>query len=286
MACAFTDETYFSEGVSISGIQINNVIATLSGAFVLQNFKQNANDGYDISLLSSYPFSFTCVGLLKAGESLQQAGGDLLLGNELGLRSSRFEQVIQELAPQVAPVTGLGASMQFRHIEIGSKAQRFVKTLFGGNSQGFNQWIAGTAGAQLAKQIGIPIIPYVENTSSRKLACVFEDSRAYQIALPLPVYYIDINLAGFSKSLLEENVAEQLWLYGAYATVTITDRVTQKIVWKQKLQEGVPKKIAFLQTVVNHEVAELNALQKLLEQLPQLLMEDRSFRPVIDACLK
>jgi len=287
MACAFTGEKYFSEGVTLSGCEINNVIATVNGEFILQNYTRNANDEYDVKVLSSYPFSFTCVGLLEPGEVAEEAGGDLLLGEELGLRSDKFLDMIKQLGPQIAPVTGLGASMQVRTVEVGPKAERFVNELFEGNRRGFAQWLAGEMGAQLAKDIGIPRVPYVENTATRRLAMLtMEDGRASEISLPEPAYYIDIRLDGFSKKKVEENAAEKLWLYGAYAHITIVEAASGRVLWQKSLREGIYKKTATLQTVISHEVAQFYALLKLFQELPTVLENDREIRPVINSCLK
>jgi hypothetical protein len=286
LVCAFTGEKYFSKAAVIGGEEIQNVTAYLGGALMLQRSKIQANQSTDVQLLACYPFRIICLGLVESGKSPVSAGGKLLLGSEIGLRSDAFQSVIQGLAGKVAPVTGLGATMQVRNINIGEGSSQLIADKFEGDENEFRQWLAGELGAQLATQIGVPVIPYAEDTSTRKMAQMMENGVAYNIRLPEPDFVVDFDLAGFSKAKAKETVSESLWVYGAYGQFTISEADTGRVRWQKEIKAGVPTKIAATQTLVDQSFAQFSALLKLLGTLPGDLLADKTARPILDACLK
>ena len=288
-ACGFTGEKYFSESVDLGGENVRNVRnvrAYLGGALLLQNFKRGVIGASDIKLLACYPFSLTCIGLVRPGESVEDAGGRLLLDDKTGLRSDTFRNIVSELAGHVAPVTGLGATLQIRNIGLNTAVAEFIADKFGGSEKEFKQWLAGELGAQLAKQIGVPIIPYVEDTSTRPMAQMMQNAMAYMIQLPAPDFVMDIDLAGFSNVMVKQTATESLWVYGAYAKFTVCEAGSGIVCWQKNLKAGVPKRIAVTQTSIDQSVAKFSALLELLRAVPQDMLADPKARPIIDACLK
>jgi hypothetical protein len=286
MGCAFTGERYFSEVAMVDASEIRNVRAYLGGELLLQHFIRNGAGGTDIKLLACYPFSLTCIGLVPSGQQPPDVGGKLLLGKDIGVGSEAFRQILDSLAGKVAAVTGLGATMQIRTVTIAPKADDFVAKTFGSNPKEFSQWLAGELGAQLSKQIGIPLIPYAEDTSSRKMAQMMESGSAYNITLPEPQYTVDVELQGFSRAKAKETTAESAWVYGAYAKFVVKESVSGKVRWEKEVKAGVVKKIAATQTQVDHSVAEFSALTALLEEMPRVFLADKDARPLIESCLK
>lgn len=287
MACAFTGEKYFSEAAIIAGIgEKRNVMAYLGGALLLQHFKRGANDAADIQLLACYPFTLTRTELLKPGQGIQEAGGALLLGSELGLRSDSFQEIISGLAGRVAPVTGLGAKMQVRNIKIGEKARELVANKFGGNEKDFRQWFAGELGAKLSKHTGVPIIPFAEDTSTRNMAQMMENGMAFNIRLPDPDYAIDVEIIGFSRAKAQETASESAWVYAAYGKFKIVEAGSDRVLWEKDLKAGVPVKIAATQTEVDHSFKQISALLGLIDIMPKDLAVDKDARSILDACLK
>ena len=286
MGCAFTGERYFSEVAMVDASEIRNVRAYLGGELLLQHFIRNGSGGTDIKLLACYPFSLTCIGLVPSGQQPTDVGGKLLLGKDIGVGSEAFRQILDSLAGKIAAVTGLGATMQIRSVTIAPKADDFVAKTFGSNPKEFSQWLAGELGAQLSKQIGIPLIPYAEDTSSRKMAQMMESGSAYNITLPEPQYTVDVELQGFSRAKAKETTAESAWVYGAYAKFVIKETASGKVRWEKDVKAGVVKKIAATQTQVDHNVAEFSALTALLEEMPRVFLADKDARPLIESCLK
>ena len=286
MGCAFTGERYFSESAVIDSDEVRNVRAYLGGELLLQHFIRNGSGGTDIKLLACYPFSLTCIGLVPSGQQPKDVGGNLLLGKEIGLGSDAFRQVLDALAGKVAAITGLGATMQIRTVTIAHKADAFVAKTFGSDPREFSQWLAGELGAQLSKQVGIPLIPFAEDTSSRKMAQMMESGSAYNITLPEPQYTVDVELQGFSRAKAQETRSESAWVYGAYAKFVVRESATGKVQWEKEIKAGVVKKIAATQTMVDHSMAEFSALSALLEKMPRVFLADESARPLIESCLK
>ena len=285
-ACGFSGEKYFSESVVLGGENVCNVRAYLGGSLLLQHFKRGVNGVSDIKLLACYPFSLTCIGLVKPGESPVDAGGKLLLNGETGLRSDSFRHIISGLACNVAPVTGLGATLQIRNMGTSPAVNEFVAEMFGGNEKEFKQWFAGELGAQLAKQIGLPIIPTMEDTSNRNMAQMLENGMAYNIQLPAPHFFMDIELAGFSNVMAKQTATESLWVYGAYAKFTVCEAVSGLVIWQKDLKAGVPKRIARTQASIDQSAAKFSALLELLKAVPRDMLADEKARPILDACLK
>ena len=176
--------------------------------------------------------------------------------------------------------------MQVRTVTIAPKAEDFVAKTFGSNPKEFSQWLAGELGAQLSKQIGIPLIPFAEDTSSRKMAQMMESGSAYNITLPEPQYTVDVELQGFSHAMAKETTSESAWVYGAYAKFVVREAATGTVRWEKEVKAGVVKKIAATQTKVDHSVAEFSALTVLLEEMPRVLLADKQARTLIESCLK
>lgn len=287
MACGFTGEKYFSETGVLGEKEVRNVTAYLGGTLLLQSFEKQGDGGtYNIKLLACYPFSMICIGLAGDNESPQVAGGRLMAGNQIGLGSDSLDKILKGLAGKVAPVTGLGATMQIRNVAVAEKATRFVGVKFDGSNNDFQQWLAGELGAQLSRQIGLSIIPYVEDTSSRNLAVMLENGSSRNITLPQPDFILDIEILGFSKTMAKATASESLWVYGAYSRVSIKEAGSGAVRWQKEIKAGVPKKIAATQTVIDHSGAEFSALIALLEAVPADLLADPNARPLLNSCLK
>jgi hypothetical protein len=209
-----------------------------------------------------------------------------MTGDQIGLGSDSLNKILRGLAGKVAPVTGLGATMQIRNVSVAEKAARFVGAKFDGSNKEFKQWLAGELGAQLSRQIGLSIIPYAEDTTSRNLAVMLENGSSRNITLPQPDFVLDVEILGFSKAMAKETVSESLWVYGAYAKVSIKEAGTGMVRWQKEVKAGVPKKIAATQTVIDHAGAEFSALLALLEAVPADLLADPKARPFLNSCLK
>lgn len=285
MANTFLIEKYFTEAVEIQGDELRNVRAYLGGAFILQQFKRKPEGGFDISLLACYPYSLTCIDKVDRGSTPEDAGGLALSGSEMGLLSAKYRDVVLSVASNVAPVTGLGSKMQIRNILLADSASALAEDKFGGEN-GFRQWFATEIGAQLSRQIGISVIPFAEDTSSRKLAQMMESGEAYNISLPDPDYVVDVELKGFSVQKAKETPSEALWVYGAYGSFRIIEAGTGIVRWQKDLQSGVPKRVAKTQVDIDHSVAQFAALLGLIETLPKDLINDKKARPLIEDCLK
>ena len=286
LANAFTGEKYFSESVIVGGKRLQNVRAYLGGALLLQSFERKPQGGFNIRLLACYPYSMTSIDVVPHGESFEIAGGRILSGDEGGLRSSKFTEIILATASNVVPVTGLGATMQIRSITVAKPAQGLIDTSFAGNTNSFRHWMAGEIGAQLSKTVGISIIPFTEDTSSRKMAQVMENGEAYNIALPEPDYVVDVALEGFSRVKAKQTASESMWVYGAYARFGIVEAGTGRVVWEKQVKAGVAKRIAATQEAIDHSAAEFVALLKDVEQFPLDLLADSNARTILSACLK
>jgi hypothetical protein len=286
MAFAFNAEKSFTESVMLLDDEVQNVRAYVGGAFLLQSFKRRAEGGFDIQLLGCFPFSFSCLDLVQSSASVQEAAAAAILNPELGLMSAGFNRIITNIAQRVAPVTGLGASMQIRSVSVDEKAASFVAQQFGDSDRDFAHWLAGELGAQLASKVGIPIIPYAEDPSSRNLAQMLESGEAFNIRLPEPDFAVDVELQGFSRAMARQTASESMWVYGSYATIRIVEAQTGVERWSKDVKAGALKRIAATQTVVDHSAAEFSALLELLAKIPDELMEDRLARPIVEACLR
>lgn len=286
MALAFNAERSFSESVVLGNDEIRNVRAYVGGAFLLQSFRRRPEGGFDIQLLGCFPFSHSCVDLVGAGASVEDAAATALLSSELGLFSPGFNRVLTNIAQRVVPVTGLGATMQIRSVGIDEKATGFVAQQFSGSEGDFGHWLAGELGAQLAGRIGIPIIPYAEDPSSRNLAQMLESGEAFNIRLPEAGFAVDVVLHGFSREMARQTASESMWVYGAYATISIAEAQTGVVRWSQYVRAGSLKRIAATQTSVDHGAAEFEALLQLLAKIPDELLKDRAARSIVDACLR
>jgi len=86
--------------------------------------------------------------------------------------------------------------------------------------------------------------------------------------------------------MAKRTVSESLWVYGAYANVSISEAGTGMVMWQKDVKAGVPKKIATTQTVIDHSGAEFSALMALLGRTAREILSDPQARPVLNACLK
>ena len=286
MANGLTGEKYFSEATMLADSEVKNFNAYLSGALLLQHFKKKPEGGFDINLLACYPYSITIKGLVDDSSTPMNSGGQALLDELLGEKSEDYKGLIKVIAGNVAPVTGLGSTIQVRNISVSEKLSDFVTKVFGGSEKDLKQWVAGEIGAQLSKQIGMPVIPYAEDTSSRKLAQMMESGEAYNIALPPPDYVVDIELLGFARAKQKETATEALWAYGAYVKFAISETATGIQRWQIKTKAAIPKRTWVGQTEVDHSVAEFHALLAVLEQIPKDLLADKKAKSLVESFLK
>ncbi len=286
MAFSFSSERIFTESVLLMGYEATNLRVFLSGAFILQSFQRNQTGGFNVQLLGSFPFSYSAIDLVQHGEKINDRAEKVILGEELGVLSSEFQEMLANLAPRVVPVTGLGATLQVRTITTDDKVHQFMDTQFDSSESEFSHWLAGEIGAQLASQIGMPIVPYAEDSSTRNLAVMMQSGEAFNIHLPQPDFVMDISIAGFSRRLARETTTEVVWVYGAYGTFRIIEAHTGIVRWEKDVRDGVLKRVTRSQVNIDHGAAEFSALLQLLSKVPTELKEDPDARRLLENFLR
>ena len=112
--------------------------------------------------------------------------------------------------------------------------------------------IADAFGKALAANQHISILPYSSNQAiGSSMAARFVEGEAFQLKIPDADYEIHLDVAGFKKVDQDHSAAETMYLYGAFVDVSVTEPLSGKIYFSQRIKQGVTKSVPLSQTTMD-----------------------------------
>ena len=149
------------------------------------------------------------------------------------------------------------------------------------NNQNFiKNLIAQTLSERISMHHNVALVPYMEGQGiggTMKLRFVQTDE-IYSIELPNPDYHIKINLKGFKKVLAKTSPSEDLYLYGSFIDLKITQPDLDKIYFNEGLRGVTNVKIPKDQADINDWRKYYYNLKKLFDNFSKnIIKQDKKW---------
>jgi hypothetical protein len=114
------------------------------------------------------------------------------------------------------------------------------------------QQVAQTFGTYLASNQHISVLPYSSNQAlGSSMAARFIEGETYDLKIPEADYEIHINIAGFKKIDQSNSSAATVYLYGAFADLTVLEPLSNRIYFSQRIKQGQTKTVPAAQSNVD-----------------------------------
>lgn len=112
--------------------------------------------------------------------------------------------------------------------------------------------IAEAFGQSLAQNQHLSILPYSSNQAiGSSMAARFVEGEAFQLKIPEADYEIHLDVAGFKKINQSQSAVETLFLYGAFVDVSVSEPLSGKVYFSQRIKQGETKSVPVTQTTVD-----------------------------------
>lgn len=136
---------------------------------------------------------------------------------------------------------------------------------------------ADAFGKSLAANQHISILPYSSNQAiGSSMAARFVEGDAFQLKIPDADYEIHLDVAGFKKVNQAQSAAETMYLYGAFVDVSVTEPLSGKIYFSQRIKQGVTKTVPLSQTTMDEWAPAHESLLILFDNFTRALSSGHS----------
>jgi len=113
--------------------------------------------------------------------------------------------------------------------------------------------MAEAFGQSLAANQHISILPYSSNQAiGSSMAARFVEGDAFQLKIPDADYEIHLDVAGFKKINQSQSAVETLFLYGAFVDVSVTEPLSGKVYFAQRIKQGETKSVPITQATMDN----------------------------------
>lgn len=114
----------------------------------------------------------------------------------------------------------------------------------------FTHFIGGSFGKALSGQAEVAMLPFLpraegEGVAEGRVAGAGQamtilmgqvaDATVYNLAVPTPDYVFDLDVAGFSKTVISESLGVKKWVYASYVDAAFLEPLTGSVYLKQRL---------------------------------------------------
>jgi hypothetical protein len=132
--------------------------------------------------------------------------------------------------------------------------------------------IAGAFGEYLAANQQLSILPYSSNLAiGSSMAARFIEGEAYQLKIPEADYEIHLSVAGFKKVNQSQTAIDTLILYGAFVDVSVSEPLSGKVYFSQRIKQGESKTIPATQTTLDNWPPAYDTLRNLFNNFTRSL---------------
>lgn len=158
-------------------------------------------------------------------------------------------------------------------VSLAPKAVQYLQEHSPGADQAIlRRQIAQVFGTYLAANQKISILPYASNQAlGGSMPLRFVEGDAYQLAIPEADYDIALTIAGFKKREYSHNRVAVVNQYGAYVDVSVTEPISGKVYFSQRLKQGSSNTIPITQSSSDDWTAAYDTLTLLFSNFTKAL---------------
>jgi hypothetical protein len=228
-------------------------------------------DYIDMSIVGAYPIGVQYIDVLDAPPTeayIRNLVRELYMG---GLEVNIVEEFLETLQ-RVNIKRSYNARLRVSQVHISDEAMPFLPRHYQDDPGNLETVLANNFGKYLAKNQGIPILPYSKGYAiGNKMALKIANGDVYNLQIPKADFDITLSLEGFKKVIHQEKPAGTSWVYGAYVRVKVIEPDFGEIYLDAKFKNGALKIVPASQTATDDWPAFQEVLTGLFRKLTKEL---------------
>jgi hypothetical protein len=104
--------------------------------------------------------------------------------------------------------------------------------------------IAADLAAFITMNKHVPVLPHSSGAAlGSTMAARMADGAVYQLAIPQPDYEVLVRVDGFRRVVAEQTELRAAYVYGAFATIEITEPLTQRVLFSARMRRGAQRTV-------------------------------------------
>ncbi len=188
--------------------------------------------------------------------------------NHMVLGTDRQHALADEFVAELARVSVPSPSskhLRVTSVELGPKANKYLARYAPDvDTNILKGQIAQEFGKYLATNLHLSILPYASNQAlGGKMAARFVEGEAFQLKIPEADYGISLDVAGFKKVAQGSNNVSIGYLYGAFVDLAVTEPLSGKVFFSQRIKQGAVETVPVTQTSTDDWAAAYDTLRLL-----------------------
>ena len=229
-------------------------------------------------VLGSFPFTIEYIDTsptLPNAAQIQEDYGRMIFGAQG--QHSLASQFVSTLANIQIP-NAASKHLRVTSVTLGPKALEYIHDAAPQlDSAEIQHQVAQSFSKSLVNNQHISVLPYSSNQAiGSSMAARFIEGDAYQLKIPAADYEIHLNVAGFKKIDHAQSAAARVLLYGAFVDVTVTEPLSGKIYFSQRIKQGETKTVPVTQTTFEDWASARDTLLVLFDNFTKALSPGHS----------
>lgn len=196
-------------------------------------------------ILGGYPFALEYIDLVPSAPGSGYVSNlyhKLIFGGTG--RTSLVSQFIDTLQHAQVP-SAAARHLRLTAVVLAAKAQEYIHALAPqADLSVIRDQIAQQFGEYLAADQDVSLLPYESNQAlGGAMPARFAEGDAYDLSIPPADYDITITVDGFKKLLSSQDSVSSVYLYGAFATLTVSEPLSGHVYFFQQMRQGAAKTV-------------------------------------------
>jgi hypothetical protein len=250
-------------------------------------------DFKDKKIRRTYPLSFAYLDVLDHSPTDTEIDDRVAIAYEGAQgKPGILSRYAEALTAATLPVTG-ELFLQITNVSIAPDAQAAVPPEISTVPGAAESWLADHFDEALNSKAGIPLFPYTKGYAIGNVMAVRLGDADFNLEIPTPDWEISITLTGVRKVKYAENAAGTSYVYGAYATIKLSEQGGTRTALDAQFKNGEVKAVPSSQSYVDDLPAYNDSVRGLFDKLSQVLggqdlpwLKSAAITPDIDKQIK
>lgn len=251
-----------NESVSVEQIQANvyKLLVTLDAEAVFFDAKK-------MEIVASYPFGLDYIDALSTPPTrnyIDSIVQKIYLGE---VQADLFKQFADALS-KINLKPHYGNTIQVADVDVSKQAAMFMPENMQQDMAATKALIATQFADYLSKNANVPVLPYSKGYAiGNKIIATFANGDVFNLTIPSPDYVISLGIKGFKKVQYSQTPGGSAWIYGAFATVKVSEPLSNHVYMDVLAKNGAVKIIPATQANVVDWPAYQDSLLELMDQI-------------------
>ncbi len=224
-------------------------------------------------ILGGYPFALEYIDLVPSApgsEYLSNLYHNLIFG--VTGRASLVSQFIDTLQHAEVP-SAAARHLRLTAVVLAPKAHEYIHALAQeADLNVIRDQIAQQFGEYLAADQHVSLLPYQSNQAlGGAMAAHFAEGDVYDLSIPPADYGITITVDGFKKLLSSRDSVSSVYLYGAFATLTVSEPLSGRVYFSRQMRQGAAKTVPVTEGATDDWAASYETLLVLFDHFAKAI---------------